>query len=757
MLDVDQHATTARLWSPGDELGGAWLDAINSRIDRAVPVAERLLESAIERDDATMAVRAKHVLALAFLGGGRWRLAEPYIDGILDQLDSDTDPAFAAHAWVMRAACHAEREQPDSAFESLVRAEMAAESVAEPSDQLALAFGDMAVILSEMALYEYAERMLTRAVAAAIAAGAPIAMYLFKQGRNLARWAMRLEHLGSIELAIDRYRAAVTALQVARDAEPDPRFSLENWMMTSVATLCRGRASLLSGERWRPPKAEMASYRWMIKSSHSPEDAQWRVHAAASVALVTGEPRHALALLDGLNERDYAVLGPRLPERWHLYVLAYERVSDAESALRAHRKMHTWYDEDSYRNRRSRVEVARSVVQELAKNADPVPEIVAGIGNAAEAEELAAAWLDAVNSRTSLAVVRAGRLLGMAVQRADDYLAMRAEHVFALAYVCDGQWTQAEPHIARMFEHLTRSPEPAYAAHAWALHAACCAERGDADDALESLIRAELAAESASTPSDQLAHALSDMAMILSEMAQYELAEQTLVKAVETATAAAAPLRRHLFKRVANLTKWAMRLEHLGRTDEAVQRYQESVQTIAVARAAEPDPRFGLESWVMCSLNTLCRARAAFLRGQSWRPTEPQEAAPDWKVESDNAFEDVLWRAHAAASVALANNEPADALTTLDAFDEEQYDVIGPRLADRCYLYLLAHEQMGHHREALVASRNLHDFYDGDAYRSRRQRAEAARERVARALRDGSRVPGQRKGVGQLGNPVLVV
>lgn len=362
MPESGQPAVTARLWSPGDELGGAWLDAINSRTDRAVPVAQRVLQAAGDRGDAGLAVRAQHVLALAFLAAGQWRLAEPHIDGMLDQIAGQPDPAFAAHGWVMRAGCHAEREQPDFALEALVRAEMAAEASTEPSDELALAFGDMAVILSEMSLYEYAERMLKRAVETATAAGAPIAMYLFKQGRNLARWAMRLEHMGRAPQAVERYREAVSALQVARDAEPDPRFSLESWMMTSVATLCRGRATLLSGEHWRPPKTEMASSRWMIKSSHSPEDAQWRVHGAASVALVTGEPRHALALLDGLREQDYAVLGPRLADRWHLYVLAHERVGDAAAALRAHRRMHAWYDEDSYRSRRERAEAARDRV-----------------------------------------------------------------------------------------------------------------------------------------------------------------------------------------------------------------------------------------------------------------------------------------------------------------------------------------------------------------------------------------------------------
>lgn len=747
MLDASREAPPARLWSPGDELGGAWLDAINSRTDRAVPVAERLLRAARDGDDPGAAVRAQHVLALAYLGGGRWRLAEPYVDGMLEQLRRAPDPAFEAHAWVMRAACDAEREQPDSACEALVRAELAAEAAVEPSDQLALAFGDMAVVLGEMTLYEYAERTLSRAVDTATAAGAPIAAYLFKQGRNLARWAMRLEHQGRLEQAVERYRESVAALQVAREAEPDPRFSLESWIMTSVTTLCRARAALLSGEGWRSAKAEMASSRWMVKSSHSFEDAQWRVHAAASVALGTGEPRHALAFLDGLREHDYAVLGPRLADRWHLFVLAYERVGDDASALRAHRRMHAWYEEDSYRNRLSRLDAARVCVQDNAPGgerrsaAGAAADRTALAGSELPAEDIEAAWLDAVNARTAEAVVQAGRLLERAGRCDDPYLALRAQHVLALAYLSDAQWKPAEPHIAGMFTALRRSPEPAYEAHAWALRAACVAERGEADSALEALLRAELTAQSAAGPSDQLALAFSDIAMILGEMSQYEQAERMLVRAIETATAAGAPLGRHLLKRVANLTKWAMRLEHLGRTEEAVKRYRDSIASLAVARGAEPDTRFGLETGVMPNLKTLCQARAALLSGESWQPTQPQEGSPGGQVEAGNSFEDVLWRAHAGASVALATGQPRAALALLDEHEEQQYDVIGPRLADRFYLYRLAHSELGEHREALVASRNLHAYYDGIAYRSRRERAEAARDRVARALPGDSRSP----------------
>jgi len=744
MSHAGGQVSAERLWSPGDELGGAWLDAVNSWTDRAVPVAERLLEAALERGDTATAVRARHVLALAFLNCGRWKLAEPHIDGMLDQLGRQPDPPLAAHAWAMRAACHAEREQADSAFEALVRAELVAEAATEPSDQLALAFGDMAAVLSEMALYEQAERMLTRAVDTAIAAGAPIAPYLFKRGRNLARWAMRLEHLGRADHAIERYRESVSALHVARDAEPDPRFSLESWVMTSVTTLCQGRAALLGAEGWRPHKAEMASSRWMVKSSHSHEDAQWRVHAAASVALVIGEPRHALALLDGLAEHDYAVLGPRLADRWHLFVLAHERVGDDAAALQAHRSMHAWYDEDSYRNRQSRIDAARLSVQCSAQGSDPAQSVVVtakrpwAVDRGPLAEELAVAWLDAVNLRLTRAIVVAGRLLGTALESDDPYLAMRAEHICSLAYLCQGQWTPAEPHIARMFTHLNRSPEPAYTAHAWTFHAICCAERGEADTALESLIRAERAADSATAPSEQLALSFSDMAMVLAELAQYEQAERMLVRSLDTATAAGAPLGRHLFKRVGNLTRWAMRLEHLGRTAEAVERYRASVVALSVARDLEPDPRFERESWVTFSMDVLCRARVALLSGESWRPTQQQEEALEWPAEAGASFEEVLWRVHAAASVALANGQPRHALALLDRYREKQYDVSGPRLADRFYLHLLAHEGLGQHRDALVASRDLHGCYDGDAYRSRRERAEAARGRVARALREAS-------------------
>ncbi len=740
MPELGRQTSSARpIWAADDQLGGAWLDAVNSRTDRAVPAAEQVLRHALANGDPGTVVRAQHVLALALINGGRWRLAERYIDDMLDQLSRAPHPAFTAQAWVMRAACHAERQQPDQAFEALVHAELVAEAAAEPSDQLALAFGDLAVILSEMTLYEHAERMLTRAVDTATAAGAPVAMYLFKQGRNLARWAMRLEHLGRAEQAVERYRESADALQIARDAEPDPRFSLESWVMTSVTTLCRARAALLGGEQWRPVRAQMASSRWMIKSSHSFEDAQWRVHSAASVALVTGEPRHALALLDGLLERDYAVLGPRLADRWHLVALAYEQVGDCANALIAHRKMHAWYDEDSFRNRQSRMEAARlSVAAEIVgpPPAGAVVEEPRLVDDDAITAELGAAWLAAVNSRSAEASAGAEGVRAAAAERDDAYLAMRAEHVCALAYLFDGQWTQAEPHIAALFEQLSRSPEPAYAAHAWGFHGACCAARGDTDAALESLVRAEQMALRATTPSEQLAFAYSDLAMILGEMAQYEQAELMLARSLDTAAAAGASLARHLFTRVRNLTRFAMRLEHLGRTAEAVQRYEQSLVALTAARGVPPDPRFGLEPWVMCSMHTLCRSRVALLSGTGWQPMHPQEPMPEWRAESGSSFDGVLWRAHAEASLALANDQPREAMAVMERFDEAQYGVTGPRLGDRFYLYLLTQDRLGQSAHALTASRNLHDFYDRDAYRSRRERAEAARERVARSLRD---------------------
>ena len=361
--DTSQRGTTTSSWSTGYVLVGAWLDAVNSRCAQAVPVAGQLLRTALEQDDLSMAAKAEHVMALAHLNVGEWRRAQPHIDAMLEHLSRCPEPAFAAHAWVLRGACLAELDHPDAVLEALMHAELIAESATEPSDQLALAFSDMAIILGEMAQYEHAERMLTRAVDTAVAAGAPVAVHLFKRGRNLARWAMRLEHQGRGEQAAERYGETVEALQGARDADPDPRFPLESWVMTSVATLCRARSALITGERWRPPKSEAASPRWLVKSSHSYEDAQWRVHAAASVALVTDEPRHALALLDGLREDDYAVRGPRLGDRWHLYTLAYERAGDHAAALRAHRQLHAWYDEAAYRCRRERADAARARVE----------------------------------------------------------------------------------------------------------------------------------------------------------------------------------------------------------------------------------------------------------------------------------------------------------------------------------------------------------------------------------------------------------
>jgi diguanylate cyclase (GGDEF)-like protein len=372
----------ARSWSACANLERAWYDAVNCRLADAVPVAERLLGEAIDRGDYDTAAKAEQVLTLAYLNDDQWEAAEPHISRMFEHLSRSPFPALAANGWVFRAACLIERGQSDFALESLVQAELTADEAEASSDPLALAYSDCALVYSELGLYEQAERVVTKAVEAATSVGAPLALHLSRRGRNLALWGIRLEHLGRLDEAATRFAEAAAAVQVAQTAPPEPRFQTEPSIMVSIGTLCRSRAAALGATEWDPadtPRDEV---------SDSYECVQWRVHALACVALARAEPDTALDLLDGLHEKDYAVLSPPLTDRWHLYVLAHERRGDHAAALEAHRKLHSLYGEKAYFGRQERAHAARvrleharllAVAQQYAR--DSLSDALTGIPN----------------------------------------------------------------------------------------------------------------------------------------------------------------------------------------------------------------------------------------------------------------------------------------------------------------------------------------------------------------------------------------
>jgi len=244
------------------------------------------------------------------------------------------------------------------------------------------------------------------------------------------------------------------------------------------------------------------------------------------------------------------------------------------------------------------------------------------------------------------------------------------------------------------------------------------------EDAIGAIVLALASVESVSEAGRDLALVLRNCGMKLAMEQLFPLAVETAQRGV--AVAAAAGLAPGIWLQAvgyASLT-WAMRLEHLGRDDEAADRWRAAAEQLGEALA---DPELGTLCGAMVRANrALALARLGDAAGAR-RCLEESRATPARPVTV------VLRRRrmHAECAVLAAEGRYADARHLLTAYWQEATTVHTPPFTeDGAFLLARVAEAEGRTADALRRYREVHERYGRAQYEVWVSRATAARLRV---------------------------
>jgi diguanylate cyclase (GGDEF)-like protein len=287
--------------------------------------------------------------------------------------------------------------------------------------------------------------------------------------------------------------------------------------------------------------------------------------------------------------------------------------------------------------------------------------------------------------------------------------------------------TQLVPEAAAALDELrpllvAASPVMQARFHSLASHVAHAA--GDDDAAVSEVVVALAALESVSEPSEDLAVVLTNSAASLANCQLFSLAVETAERGVAVAEAAGLPAGMHSRMVAYAHLAWAMRLEHLGLTDDGAQRWAGALEhfdrTLA-DRQVTP-----LHRAMSAAYRAVAAARLGE-PGEARRCLDRSRATPARPVTPDLR----RLRLHAECAVLIAEDRPSEARHLLTAYWQEAGRLrIPPWTEDAAFLLARVAEVEGRTSDALRWYREVHERYGRAQYEVWLSRATAARLRV---------------------------